>query len=99
MSALDHFLTFITSLHVIQDLPFGQRYLHLSSGQVLETPNVIRTMIPQRIVKQYVQYCDANWFLTVRIIYSATYSGRLQCNSQKDFARTRLHCSRGSQGV
>ena len=53
---LDHFLTFIVSPHVIQDLPFGQRYLHLSSGKVLETPNVIRTMIPQRIVKQYVQY-------------------------------------------
>ena len=24
---LDHFLTFITSSHVVQDLPFGQRYL------------------------------------------------------------------------
>lgn len=47
---LDHFLTFIVS-HVIQDLPFGQRYLHLSSGKVLETPDVIRTMIPRRIVK------------------------------------------------
>ena len=43
---LDHFLTYMTSLHVIQDLPFGQRYLRLSSGKVLETPNVIRTMIP-----------------------------------------------------
>lgn len=55
---LDHFLTFITSPHVIQDLPFGLRYLKLSSGKVLETPNVIRTMIPQRIVKQYEQYCS-----------------------------------------
>ena len=26
---LDHFLTFITSPHVIQDLPFGQRKLQL----------------------------------------------------------------------
>ena len=59
---LDHFLTFIVSPHVIQDLPFGQRYLHLSSGKVLETPNVIRTMIPQRIVKQYVQYCKETDF-------------------------------------
>lgn len=56
-SQLDHFLTFITSSHVIQDLPFGQRYLHLSNGQVLETPNVIRTMIPQRIIEQYTQFC------------------------------------------
>ena len=54
---LDHFLTFITSSHVVQDLPFGQRYLHLENSQVLETPNVIRAMIPQRIVEQYTQFC------------------------------------------
>lgn len=54
---LDHFLSFITSSHVVQDLPFGQRYLHLSNGQVLETPNVIRLMIPQRIINQYTQFC------------------------------------------
>ena len=54
---LDHFLTFITSSHVVQDLPFGQRYLNLENGQVLETPNVIRAMIPQRIIEQYTQFC------------------------------------------
>lgn len=54
---LDHFLTFITSSHVVQDLPFGQRYLHLTNGQILETPNVIRSMIPQRIIEQYTQFC------------------------------------------
>lgn len=57
-SQLDHFLTFITSSHVVQDLPFGQRYLHLTNGQVLETPNVIRLMIPQRIIEQYTQFCE-----------------------------------------
>ena len=56
-SQLDHFISFITSPHIIQDHPFGQRYLHLSTGKVLETPNVIRNMRPQRIVKQYMQYC------------------------------------------
>ncbi|XP_078352229.1 uncharacterized protein LOC144636901 [Oculina patagonica] len=54
---LDHFLTYITSPHVIKDIPFGQRYLRLSSGKILETPNVIRTMIPSRLVKQYQTYC------------------------------------------
>ena len=54
---LDHFLSFITSPHVIQDLPFGQRYFQLANGQVLECPNVIRSMIPQRIVMQYTQFC------------------------------------------
>ena len=45
LTQLDHFLHYITSPYVTQDLPFGQHYLHLSSGQVLETPNVICTTI------------------------------------------------------
>lgn len=32
---LNHFLSFITSPHVVQDLPFGQRYLKLSDGRIL----------------------------------------------------------------
>ena len=59
---LDHCLTYITSPHVIQDLPFGQRYLCLSSGEILETPNVMRTMIPYRPVKQYQAYCEETNF-------------------------------------
>ena len=59
---LDHFLVFITSPHVVQDLPYGQRYLRLSSGEIVETPNVIRTMVPSRLVRQYQAYCDATGF-------------------------------------
>ena len=58
----DYCLAYITSPHVIQDLPFGQRYLHLSSGKRLETPNVIRTMIANRLVKQYQAYCEETKF-------------------------------------
>lgn len=47
---LDHFLGFITSPHLIQDLQFGEKQLQLSSGNVITVPNVIRTMIPERIV-------------------------------------------------
>ncbi|XP_078368927.1 uncharacterized protein LOC144652746 [Oculina patagonica] len=54
---LDHFLGFITSPHLIQDLPFGLKHLKLSSGDIIEVPNVIRLMIPQRVVQQYKQYC------------------------------------------
>ena len=54
---LDHFLAFVTSPHVIQDLPFGQKVLMLADGTVLETPNLIRTLIPERIVAQYREYC------------------------------------------
>ena len=59
---LDHFLTFITSPHLIQDLPFGQRNLQLSNGHIIETPNVIRTMIKQRTITQYLQYCEETDF-------------------------------------
>ena len=59
---LEHFVTYITGPHFIQDLPYGQRYLRLTSGQVIETPNVIRTMIPNPIVKQYQQYCKETEF-------------------------------------
>ena len=54
---LDHFLGFITSPHLVQDLPFGQKHLKLSSGEVIQVPNVIRMMIPERVVQQYTQYC------------------------------------------
>ena len=59
---LDHFISFITSPHLVQDLPFGQRHLKLSSGEVIDVPNVIRQMIPQRIVRQYTQYCQETNF-------------------------------------
>lgn len=55
---VDHFICFITSQHIVQDLPFGQKHLSLSSGQVLEVPNVIRALIPERIVQQYQEYCN-----------------------------------------
>ena len=55
---LDHFLSFITSPHLVQDLLFGEKSLKLSNGQYVVVPNVIRALIPQRIVKQYVQYCS-----------------------------------------
>ena len=60
---LDHFLSFITSPHLVQDLPFGEKTLKLSTGQVINVPNVIRTMIPQRIARQYVQYCSESGFV------------------------------------
>ncbi|CAH3031128.1 unnamed protein product, partial [Pocillopora meandrina] len=59
---LEDFISFITSSHVIQDVPFGERLLKLSTGEVIKTPNVIRMMIPGRIVQQYQQYCSERGF-------------------------------------
>ena len=60
---LDHFLAYITSPHLVQDLPSGEKTLKLSSGRVLQVPNVIRMMIPQRITQQYIQYCSESGFV------------------------------------
>ena len=60
---LDHFLAYITSPHLVQDLPSGEKTLKLPSGRVLQVPNVIRMMIPQRITQQYIQYCSESGFV------------------------------------
>lgn len=60
---LDHFLTFITSGQVIQDLPFGEKTLKLSTGAKVTVPNVVRTLIPEQVVQQYTTYCKETGFL------------------------------------
>ena len=60
---LDHFIYFITSGHIIQDLPFGEKRLKLTNGKKVKVPNIIRTMIPQRIVEQYTAFCQETGFL------------------------------------
>ena len=60
---LDHFLTFITSGQVIQDLPFGEKTLKLSSGTKVTVPNVVRTLIPEQVVQQYTTYCKETSFV------------------------------------
>ena len=62
LQQLDHFLSFITSPHLVQDLPFGEKSLELSSGKIIAVPNVIRTMIPERIVTHYLQFCSESNF-------------------------------------
>ena len=49
---LDHFLSFIISTHVVQDLPFGEKSLKFPTNTEIKVPNVIRTMIPEQVVKQ-----------------------------------------------
>ena len=59
---IDHFIAFITSPHIIQDLPFGERILMLSTKETIKVPNVIRMIIPERIVIQYMTYCQESGF-------------------------------------
>lgn len=59
---LDHFITFITSGHVVQDLPFGEKTLKLSTGSNVVVPNVVRTLIPEHVIQQYTTYCKQTKF-------------------------------------
>ena len=61
LEKLNHFLEFITSARVVQDQPFGEKTLKLSSTEI-KIPNVVRTSIPQQIVKQYQSYCTETGF-------------------------------------
>ena len=60
---LDHFLDFITSAHIVQDLPFGEKTLKLSTKEEIAVPNVIRTLIPERIVQHYNAFCRESGFV------------------------------------
>ena len=59
---LDHFLSFLTSSNVVQDLPFEEKILVLSTKAEIKVPNVIRAIIPESIVKQYQSYCKETDF-------------------------------------
>ncbi len=55
---LTHFIQFIQSPHITTDMPFGERKLKLSTGEKIIVPDVIRNIIPSRIVSQYLAYCQ-----------------------------------------
>ncbi|CAC5395730.1 THAP4 [Mytilus coruscus] len=57
---LDSFLKFITSSHIIIDLPYGEKKLELSDGTVQNVPNLIRCMGSSDIIQQYKVYCEEN---------------------------------------
>ena len=51
-------LLFIASTHIIQDLPFGEKTLKLSSNTEIKVRNVVRSLISEHIVLQYLNYCS-----------------------------------------
>ncbi|CAF1459393.1 unnamed protein product [Rotaria sordida] len=63
---LEHFIEFIVSPHICTDLPFGEKQLHLSTGETLLIPLTIRNLAPQRIIEQYYNYCKEYYGDTFR---------------------------------
>ena len=45
LKELDHFLSFITSPYIMQNLPFREKFLKFFSGEVLETRSLRDTLI------------------------------------------------------
>jgi len=58
----NHFVNFIARPNFLQDVAFGKKDIKLDSGEKITIPNVIRTMVPSRIIKQYLCFCQETGF-------------------------------------
>ena len=61
----DHFFDYISWTCFLQDVAYGTRKLKLDSGEQITIPNSIRTVIPSRIVQQYLAFCSESDFKPV----------------------------------
>ena len=59
---VDHFLDYISRPELLQDVAFGTKTLNLDSGERVIIPAVVRTLIPSRIIQQYICYCKQEQF-------------------------------------
>ena len=62
VNQLQHFIDFFLSPHVTSDLPFGEKKIKLTTGEIVIVPNTIRNTIPTRIIGQYHLYCEQTSF-------------------------------------
>jgi len=69
---VDHFLDSISSPSFLQDVAYGTRNLKLSTGEKIEIPSVVHTVISSRLVQLYLKYCAESAFepLTRSILFS-----------------------------
>ena len=59
---VEHFLDYISRPELLQDVAFGTKTLKLDSGERVIIPAVVRTLIPSRIIQQYICYCKQEEF-------------------------------------
>lgn len=59
---VDHFIEYISRPEFFQDVAFGTKTLKIDSGEKIIIPAVIRTVIPSRIIRQYLDYCQEQEF-------------------------------------
>ena len=58
MTKVDHFIDFVSNPLFLQDVAFGTKVLKLSTGQKLEIPGAVRTVIASRLIGIYMSYCE-----------------------------------------
>lgn len=56
---LEPFIDYIVSSDIVKDLPYGSKNMKLSSGEIVEVPNLIRSLAPSSLIEQYNQLCEA----------------------------------------
>ena len=62
MQKVDHFVDFVNRPYFHQDVAFGTRKLKLESGEIMEMPNVIRTVNRSTMIAQYQAFCKEQSF-------------------------------------
>ena len=78
---VQHFVSFISQPHFIQDVAFGERTLKLSTGQKIYIPDVVRTVIGSRIISAYLAYCAEDNFTALK--RSSLYHILKQCSASQ----------------
>ncbi len=53
-----HFIDFISSPFYLLDVAFGTKSLKLANGEVLDIPNVVRTVTSSILVNLYLSFCQ-----------------------------------------
>ena len=56
---LEHFIDYILLSDIVKDLPYGMKTMRLSTGEIVEIPNMIRSLASSSLITQYLQFCDA----------------------------------------
>ena len=62
----------------------GKKNIKMESGETIDIPNVIRLMIPSRVVEQYDTFCKEQEFeplskLTLRILSTLSQASERKC--------------------
>ena len=69
---VDHFLDFLSSPSFLQDVAYGTRTLKLESGQSLEIPNMVHTVISSHLARMYSNFCVESNFEPLKLECTCT---------------------------